>query len=446
MTASFDPIAAFITDPAPPESALRFAAILLLDTLAVAAAAQPLEPGRIARDYAADFLAPGRPEHAAPLMFDGRLASIPGAAYAGATQIDNLDAHDGYNPTKGHIGCATVPALFAFAAQRPDLTTREALSLMVMAYEVSARAAIALHATVSDYHTSGAWNAVGVAALGCRVLGATRAQLREALGIAEFHGPRSQMMREIATPTMLHDGSGIGALTGAMAALLALRGFTGAPAITLEDSQVASYWADLGETWTIEANYIKPYPICRWSHAPLDALGALMRDHGLRRDDIARIEVRTFRESAALYAGMPDTTGQAQYSLAFALATLLRHGTVGPEHVSGAALRDPDVADLLPRIAVTEDARHSDRFPAARFADVTLTLTDGRILHSGDVHARGGPEAPLSDEEIAAKFHAYTLRVLGTARSEAIWTLRARMLEPGLPFSTLQELVTPPPD
>ena len=33
-----------------------------------------------------------------------------------------------------------------------------------------------------------------------------REQLRHALGIAEYHGPRSQMMREIANPSMLHDG------------------------------------------------------------------------------------------------------------------------------------------------------------------------------------------------------------------------------------------------
>jgi hypothetical protein len=70
---------------------------------------------------------------------------------------------------------------------------------------------------VSDYHTSGAWNALGVAALGCR-LRACPDTLRHALGIAEYHGPRSQMMREIANPTMLHDGSGMGALVGMMAA------------------------------------------------------------------------------------------------------------------------------------------------------------------------------------------------------------------------------------
>ena len=74
------------------------------------------------------------------MLFDGRRVSPAGAAYAAATQIDNLDAHDGFNPVKGHIGCAVVPALFALAEATPDLTGRDALKAMVIAYEIAARA------------------------------------------------------------------------------------------------------------------------------------------------------------------------------------------------------------------------------------------------------------------------------------------------------------------
>ncbi|HAC80187.1 MAG TPA: 2-methylcitrate dehydratase, partial [Deltaproteobacteria bacterium] len=266
----FDRIAEFaLSGRDIPQSTLDMAATLLIDTVGVAAGAAGLAAGRIARDHVFAFHGAGAPEHAAHMMFDGRCASIPGAAFATATQIDNLDAHDGLNQTKGHIGCAVVPALFAFAENRPELSARDALKVLVVAYEIAARAAFALHTSVSDYHTSGAWNALGVAAIGCRLGDANPDQLRQAFGIAEYHGPRSQMMREIANPTMLHDGSGMGALVGSMAALMAKDGFTGAPAITVENEDAAQFWADLGEVWTIEQNYIKPYPICRWAHAAL---------------------------------------------------------------------------------------------------------------------------------------------------------------------------------
>ncbi len=438
---TYDEIAAFALDPLDiPEEAVEMAATLLIDTLGVGAGAVDLAPARIARDHAVRFMSAGGPEDAAPLLFDGRSASIPGASFALATQIDNLDAHDGYNPTKGHIGCAVVPALCAFAEHLPDLSARDALIALVMSYEMSARAAITLHATVSDYHTSGAWNALGVAALGCRLRGMDAGQLRHALGIAEYHGPRSQMMREIANPTMLHDGSGMGALVGAMAVLMAADGFEGAPAITVEAPEAAPFWADLGQTWTITENYIKPYPICRWAHAALDALGDLIDMHKLTANDTAGIQVNTFAQSAALFPGMPETTSQAQYSLGFALAVRLIHGRIGPEHVSGAGLRDAAVAAVLPKITITEDPRHSDRFPMGRWSDVTVTHVDGRVLSSGDVHARGGPEAPMPLSEVETKFHAMS-GGLSEHRKAAIWDMRARMLRPETRFGDLLGLL-----
>lgn len=440
----FDRIAEFaLSGRDIPQSTLDMAATLLIDTVGVAAGAAGLTAGRIARDHVFAFHGAGAPEHAAHMMFDGRCASIPGAAFATATQIDNLDAHDGLNQTKGHIGCAVVPALFAFAENRPELSARDALKVLVVAYEIAARAAFALHTSVSDYHTSGAWNALGVAAIGCRLGDANPDQLRQAFGIAEYHGPRSQMMREIANPTMLHDGSGMGALVGSMAALMAKDGFTGAPAITVENEDAAQFWADLGEVWTIEQNYIKPYPICRWAHAALDALSRLMGAHGFHADDVANITVNTFAESAALFPGMPATTSQAQYSLPFALATMLVHGRIGPDEITGAGLSDPQVAALLPRISVHEAVRHSERFPEGRWSDVTVELKDSRRLASGDVNARGGSEAPMDMHEVEAKFHIMA-SALPEPRRRAIWEMREQLMQPEAKFEELARLVRAP--
>ncbi|WP_292125659.1 MmgE/PrpD family protein, partial [Mesorhizobium sp.] len=332
----------------------------------------------------------------------------------------NLDGHDGYPPTKGHIGVAVIPALLALAEEKPELPGPEALAAIVVGYEIAGRAGIALHATVSDYHTSGAWNSLGVAAVAARLLSLDDDQLRHAFGIAEYHGPRSQMMREIATPTMLHDGSGMGALVGLSAAVLAEAGFAGAPAITVEAPEVAAHWDDLGLFWQMTRQYIKPYPVCRWAHAAIDATRALCLQHGLRPEDIRKVHVNSFHYAATLFAGMPDTTSKAQYSLPFAVATMIHYGRIGVEHISGSGLRDAAVADLLKRVEVNEAAKHSDRFPAGRWADVQIETVDGRQLESGDVHARGGPEAPFSEDDIVAKYIEFASPVLGSTRAAAI--------------------------
>lgn len=70
---------------------------MLLDTLGITIAAGPMEAGTIARNTAAALFAAGDDAQSARILFDGRSVSIAGAAYAAATQIDNLDGHDGYN-------------------------------------------------------------------------------------------------------------------------------------------------------------------------------------------------------------------------------------------------------------------------------------------------------------------------------------------------------------
>jgi 2-methylcitrate dehydratase PrpD len=378
------------------------------------------------------------------MLFDGRRVSLAGAAFAAASQIDNLDAHDGYNPTKGHVGVVAAPALAALADRRPDLTGPEALDALLVCYEIAGRAGIALHATASDYHTSGAWNALGVAAMAARLRGQSRDVLREALGIAEYHGPRSQMMREIATPTMLHDGSGWGALAGLTAAILAEEGFTGAPAITVEAAEAAEHWADLGAVWHVAHSYVKPYPVCRWAHAAIDAAAALRAEHALRAEMVAEIRVRSFDYAVALFPGMPSTTSEAQYSLPFAVACMIAHGRIGLAEISGEGLADPIVAGLVARTRMIADARFQSRYPEGRWASVEIALTDGRVLDSGDVHARGGPERPFSEDDIIAKFMDYAGPVLGAARAAAIRDAAGALDRPESRFADLLRLIVEP--
>ena len=98
--------------------------------------------------------------------------------------IDSIDAHDGHNLTKGHTGCHQLPALLAFAQAEEEVDAKSFVAALVVGYEFATRAGIALHASACDYHTSGAWGAVGCAGLGARVLGLDHGRTFEALGIA----------------------------------------------------------------------------------------------------------------------------------------------------------------------------------------------------------------------------------------------------------------------
>ena len=238
----------------------HFAARCLLDLAGTLVAGHATDLSQIIRDVAA--MAYGGTQ--ATILMDGRSASLAGAALANGMTIDAMDMHDGYRPAKGHAGVNVFPAALAIGEQ-VGWSGEAFMTALVMGYEVAMRAAVALHSTVCDYHTSGAWGALGAAAVVARALQLTPEQTRHALGIAEYHGPRSQMMRCIDHPTMLKDGSGWGSMSGVMAGLMAAQNFTGAPALTAESEEVAHLWDDLGDNWLILQTYFKPYACCRWA-------------------------------------------------------------------------------------------------------------------------------------------------------------------------------------
>jgi 2-methylcitrate dehydratase PrpD len=180
-------------------------------------------------------------------MFDGRRVSPPGAALAGGMTIDSIDAHDGHPLTKGHAGAAVLPSVLACADCADDgeaIAGHELLTVLVVGYEIATRAGLALHATAADYHSSGAWSALACAAVAARLLRLDQAATGHALGIAEYHAPRSPMMRCIDHPTMVKDGSGWAAMAGVDAAYLAADGFTGSPA-----RSSSAEWTTSGRTW-----------------------------------------------------------------------------------------------------------------------------------------------------------------------------------------------------
>ncbi len=448
----FTNVAAFVRDLSftdLPADVVVQAKRCLLDLIGVAAAGSRTPVAAMVNAYASTQLA-GR-DRDARILFDARRAGLAGAAFAGATTIDAFDAHDGHVLTKGHAGVAVLPALLAYfdggIGQRSRVDGREFLTCIVMGYEIATRAGIALHATVSDFHCSGAWNVLACAALGGRWLEFDDEHLRHALGIAEYLGPRGQILRVCDSPTMLKDGSGWGAQVGVSAALLACDGFSGAPALTIEHDDARQFWSDLGAQWRIRERYFKAYPVCRWAQPATEAALALKHSHDFSDADIVAIEIESFREAIDLgsQCRYPVTTDEAQYSLPYPVAAALVYGRIGAAEVAGAALTDPRITRLLEAMTLIDDAEFSRRFPAERWARVRIALRDGRTLLSKPARARGNPENPLTDDELRTKYRELAEPVLGPQRSAHIEALVDALPGNGTALSALvEELLTAP--
>ena len=421
MDASFADFAANLTIKDIPDAVLGTMRRSFLDTMGVAAIASTTDMAKIGVKVAP--IIGGAGKTSARILMNGTRVSTTAAAMAGAMTIDSVDAHDGTSPCKGHAGSAIFPALLALADTVP-MNGATFATLLTIGYEVSYRAGLVQHATCADYHTSGAWTAVGVGTAYARGLGLCAAEIRHSAGIAEYHGPRSQMMRCIDHPSMVRDGVGWGAPSGVAVAYLAQAGFTGAPALTCEDAP--EFWSDLGSAWRITSDtHYKPYPCCRWAHPSIDAARDLMRDNNLSHKDVARVEIKTFHMATRLAGQTPATPDEFAYAIAFPVATMIVRGQIGVPELATDTLQDPEILRISQKTHLIDDPHLTAISVGKRWAEVSIILHDGRRFDAAPRSPRGDTDMPLSDAEIAEKFHLFADPVLGVARANEIETLTA---------------------
>lgn len=406
-------------DQLPPE-VVEMAKICLTDLLATLAAGSQTELVTIVDQFCQQQFSAGADASQSIAMTTKRVLSPAGAALLDAMAIDSMDAHDGHSLTKGHVGCAVLATINAFitTSEKP-ISVEQMLCYLIAGYEIGTRCGVILHSTCSDYHSSGAWNAVTCAALTSHFLSLDQEQFEHALGIAEYHGPRSQLMRDVDHPTMVKDGSGWGAMAGVSAAYLAQLGFTGAPAITVCAEDMAEYWQDLGTKWHILDQYLKPYPVCRWAHPAIDAVIDLKQRHGISAEEIVSVTIDTFHQATRLSQQLPESSDQAQYGIVYPIAVALAYGEVTPQNLLEDALKDEKVMAMFERVQIQEDSALSEHFPAQRLCRANIR-TQYKSYQSELFSPRGEGEKKLTEQERLMKYQTLTEPAWGQTLSEQL--------------------------
>jgi 2-methylcitrate dehydratase PrpD len=161
------------------------------------------------------------------------------------------------------------------------------------------------------------------------------------------------------------------------------------------------------------STYFKPYPACRHLHGPIEAALRLRQDVELRASDVAEIVVSTYEVASRHNERTPTSVLGAQMSIPFAVATALVSGRVGLSEFSLTSLTDPEVNRLAKRVSVTVGADAQRSYPAARPATVRVTRTDRSTVSHTVEQPYGEPANPLTDEDLAQKFHGLVDGVIG---------------------------------
>ncbi len=339
----------------------------------------------------------------APLSFMGAATVMGHASNA-------FDIDDGHNIIRAHPGTSFIGGLLA-ASYEKDVLFGEFLAALVVAYEATIRMGRAIIDHYKYYHSSGTFGAFGTAVGVGRIYGLDREQLNNALSIAEFNAPIVPAGRSVSYPSMNKDGVPFGAMIGALAVLESLAGFTGNKHL-LEGQEFRHYNDDLGSVFEILNIYFKPYTCCRWAHPAIDACLSAMRDHGVQAADIEKIVIKTFAAATRLSQAVPRSSDEAQYNIAFPVASAIVHGDFGFDQAIEENLGDRRVIDIMGRLRFEVDPAFDAKFPAQRFCRAELYLRNGDKLVSRDCEPRGEAKEGIDLDWISEKFKRITKSVI----------------------------------
>ena len=417
----------------PPPAARAAAARAVLDTVGVTLAGAVEPAARIVQHVVAqDGSGPCR------VLGTPLRAGAANAALANGTAAHALDYDDMCFVSLAHPSAPLVAAALA-VAEVAGAAGSALLDAYVVGFELEGRLGRAMNPRhyQRGWHCTATLGTLGAAAAASRLLGLDAASTEHALAIAASEA--SGLKENFGTMVKpLH--AGLAARNGVVAALLAQAGMTASraaidgpqgllAAMDSEHPSLEPFAADLGTRWEIVETGItvKLYPSCAGTHPSLDALLELKRRDGFGADQIEAIEigVDSIVPTILLY-DRPASGLEGKFSMPFCAAAAMVHGRVGIDTFDAALLRDPAIAAMQDRVTMRVDPTLDATAPPLTQARVTVRLRDGRALTASANGARGYPERPASDEELAVKFRSCATATLsGPSAANALAQLNA---------------------
>ena len=400
----------------------------LLDhvTCAVAGSAMPVSRALLSYYQETDA---GRV--AAVLGTEARL-SAPNAALVNGANTHGLDFDDGTTHGSAHPSGAIFPAVLA-AAEQYKAAPREVVTAVVMGYDVMVRIAAAMHPVTAKrgFHNTPLAGVFGAAAGVARLLKLDPVQTNHALGLAgSFAGGIRQYLDDGAEVKRIHPGKA--ARDGLLCAEFARRGITG-PARVLEgrygfaDTHVDGKlrWErlleGLGSRYEIDGIYFKPYPCCRHYHSAIDGILALREENGIRPQDVVSLRLGLYSVGVNGHDHKHcENLLDAQMSAPVGAALAMVDGDVAAPMFLPDSLARPAVRRLIDLAETRLDEECERLYPQRRSGAVEVGLADGRKLAARVLDPRGEGDNPMSDGDLARKFAANCVPVLGGMKSDAL--------------------------
>ncbi len=406
-----------------PQAVQRHAKLVMLDTLGVILAGSERPEARQLRERLAGTAGDG-----ATVFARGWPTQDPRtAALLNGIAGRSIELCEGLRFVSGQAAMQVLPGVLA-VGEHAGAAGRDMLAAFVLGYDLAGRISSGFTPRPLA-HQNGQVSLLAAAAAGARLRGLDTAGISRAMRIATVLLLTPSYTNAVAGATALNVAGGMSGFAAALAPDLALAGFE-AQADAIEEAlghlvgggfTPDGLLDELGASWHITRNYFRLYACCNPIHPALDCLQAALAELRPQPEQIARIDIATYRFASVMKNPDPPNYFASKYSLPHAAAVMAVRGHAGFAALDDTALHDPTIAALRHRVQVGEDPAMSALAPRLRPARVTVTLTDGRqTTHSCDSH-RGDFQQPFAESEIREKFRELAGTVLtpeGVSRVE----------------------------
>ena len=373
-------------------------------------------------------------------IFGGGGIKLPpvAAVLANGSAIHQYDFDDTHDRATCHpTSSSLIPAL-AVAEERGAVSGQELIAAVACGNEITSRVSAAVQGTAHDFpwFRAPVVGLFGATAAAAKIMGASRDQHVEALGLAlpMVGGTFASLFHAGSSVRSVRDG--LAYRNGVLAAALAIDGLRGDKHVF--DGPYGYYKCyfnskydraelvdGLGQRHEAGLISLKPWPSCRHVHGALTALLDVMRRERLSFDQIASVTVEVGRINITRCRPLePDDDGHIDLlcNLPFALANAILHGGMPLAVYQDKTLSDAVIAKALPKIHWRQESRQDGNwtFEPGRVE----VLTTAGVLHKGEaLIALGHPQNPMSASEQEAKFLMNTenaARPLPAARARRI--------------------------
>ena len=120
---------------------------------------------------------------------------------------------------------------------------------------------------------------------------------------------------------------------------------------------------------------------------------------------------------------VPQTADEAQYNIAYPVASAIIYGDFGFTQVLEENLNDTAVIDMMNRLEFKVDENLDARFPAERICRAEIETKDGKHFISSECEPRGEAKENIGIDWLSDKFYRITGPVLSKDAQDTLLEL-----------------------